>query len=111
MTDEPTGTISVPWPFYRAKLDDQFESWWIPGHEVGYDQHGNERRCADGMGEMTLTVVHVCDLPKPYRPRVFFTRQFRAPDGRLFGKRGLCVAGIAAFTRMAAGYAYPVEID
>lgn len=58
---------------------------------------------ADAMGEMILTVVSV-HKPGRFPTRVFFTRQWVAPDGRQFGKGKLHVATAEKFRRLARGF-------
>src|SRR5690348_9080752 len=58
---------------------------WRPGlrGELIYPDDGEE--VADGMGHQVLTVVSI-HRPGKFPPRVFYTRRWRDPQGREFGK-------------------------
>ena len=109
--------IIVPYPFVKCRATvpkdgvlQEIDSW-RPGvifiqecpEEDGYAY-------ADAMGEMVLQVVGKFK-PKGYPERVFFTRQWKRPDGILFGKKRLMIDTAAQFNRRCAGYRYPYEID
>jgi len=76
---------------------------WRPGVEHGNDDNGDGWSAADGHGEMLLTVV---DVHKPGRfpARVFFTRQWQDPAGKVFGKGKLHIMTLPAFKRRLGGY-------
>lgn len=78
---------------------------WRPGAEPYDDEYGNQQWDADGAGEMLLTLV---DIHKPgkYPTRAFFVRQWRNPDGKVFGKNGLRILSVAAFKELLRGYKY-----
>ena len=77
---------------------------WRPGTESEEDEFNGRYLSAQGIGEMFLTVVDV-HKPKKFQRRVFYTRQFKDPDGNVFGRRGLMVSTIATFRRRIRGYA------
>lgn len=102
-----------PWPFvledYNEPLDDEDARGvhavksWRPGvrHEL---VHYDGQAVADGLGTMLVKVIDVHRLPHPYPARVFFTRQWRDPDGNVFGKRRLLIRSVGEFTKMLRGY-------
>lgn len=116
-------TVDVPYPFVRctAVIHD-FDSEgpsettvqsWRPGTET--EARGREGEYtdffADAMGAMRLNEVQACPMPKPYQERVFYTRQWVDPEGKVFGKAHLRVTTRGAFTRLKAGYRFPFEIQ
>jgi hypothetical protein len=80
---------------------------WRPG--VRATDNGPEgSTCeADGVGFQILTVVSL-HKPGRYPARVFYTRRWRDPDGREFGKQKLYCKAVAAFTTLTGGYRYRV---
>lgn len=107
-------TYEVDYPFVRDTYDhyEQDEDGisatkrptWRPGVENEMCAPDDAEAVADAIGKMALTVVSVHELPKPYKARVFFTREWVDPDGKRFGKKQLRIMGIAAFRRRLAGY-------
>ena len=105
-------TYSVEYPFCRDKIhlfDEEGGAevdTWRPGTRQMHENNGEfaERWTeADAMGEMLLSVVSV-HRPGVYPERVFFTREWKDPDGKVFGKNNLRVKSKAAFKRMLKGY-------
>jgi hypothetical protein len=76
---------------------------WKPGCESEYDQGFSVIYSADGMGEMLLTVVSR-HKPGRYPERVFYTRQWRDPDGKVFGNLKLRIATAQKFKQLSSGY-------
>lgn len=109
---KPDDTFEVRYPFIRDTyteydVDGPCErKTWRPG--VRFEQHAPDDAdaVADGVGAQIVTVVDV-HKPGRFQTRVFYTRQWRSPDGRLFGKGGLKVKTLQAFRRLIAGYRYP----
>jgi len=94
----------------EAEASAELETW-KPGvrFEVcGYYGDDSEAR-ADGEGEIIFTVVDV-HKPGKYATRVFLTRQFRDPDGGVFGKPKLHIWTLEKFNRLSRGYQYPYLI-
>ncbi|MDR7092287.1 hypothetical protein [Hydrogenophaga laconesensis] len=118
MADLIAGAVfTVPYPYFREEVDLPPEDaqsgpitaiTWRPGVRwvQRYDDSDAE---AEGMGAMLLTVI---DVHKPGRfpARVFFTRQWQDPDGKLFGKGGLRITTVPAFLRRAKGYMHEFEL-
>jgi hypothetical protein len=109
--------FTVPYPYIREEVDLPPEGpeegpvtaiTWRPGVRwvQVYDDSEAE---AEGMGSMLLTVI---DVHKPGRfpARVFFTRQWRDPDGKTFGKGGLRITTVPAFLRRVKGYMHEFEL-
>lgn len=117
-------TYEVPYPFSLERVSagwdatgnetDGYEvpeyNSWRPGATSRESDVGFEW-VADGMGYMLVTVVHRTELPKPYQPRVFYVRRWRAPSGKEFGKTNLRIASAHAFTRMVRGYRHDYILD
>lgn len=110
--------FTVPYPYFREEVelppyDPEATSMmtvqsWRPGVRwvQVYDDSEAE---AEGIGAMLLTVI---DVHKPGRfpARVFFTRQWRDPDGKVFGKGGLRITTVPAFLRRTKGYMHEFEL-
>lgn len=105
--------FSTPYPFVRDTYDDAGDPipTWRPG--VRYEllpPDGGEEAVADGVGEMHLRVIST-HKPGRYPERVFYLRQWRDPDGRVFGSPSLKIASIHKFRRLTAGYAFPYRLQ
>lgn len=79
---------------------------WKPGVEWEANGPESDGPFADGVGKVLYTVVSVHELPKPYKARVFFVREWIDPDGKKFGKRTLRIMGIGAFQQRLNGYRF-----
>lgn len=64
---------------------------------------------ADALGEQVLTVVGVYK-PGRFPTRVFYERQWRDPDGKMFGKTKCRMTTVPAFRRLVAGYRVAFEV-
>ena len=83
---------------------------WRPGTNMEPNGSGEEYyQTAHGMGSQILTVVST-HKPGKYPERVFFTRQWRDPTGKIFGKAKLRVTTSAAFRALLRGFRYPFEV-
>lgn len=104
MVDPVEGATYGRWyPFKREDFhgfdaDGPFTSpTWNPGWRYELVGHyGDSCPVWDGEG---VQMRHVVSIHKPgrYPTRVFYTRQFRSPDGWLFGKTSLRMTTLAAF--------------
>ena len=113
-------TYSVSYPFFTEEVelppDDpeatqmQMVKSWRPGVEWEQDDEYAAHRVAEALGEMLLTVV---DIHKPGRfpTRVFYTRQWKDPNGKVFGKAGLRITTLDAFRRRLRGYMHEFWLD
>ena len=113
----PGAEITAPYPFVRSEYgyleEDGYhkELSWKPGVEVELvpPDGGSGESVCDGWGSIILTVVGTFK-PGRYPERVFYTRRWRAPDGREFGKGDLRVATVQKFARLAGGYRFAAEV-
>lgn len=113
---EAGSVFSVPYPFVRDVYNSLEEDGpvevptWKPG--VRYVAVGPEdsEAVADAAGRMILRVVDVFK-PAHYPARVFYTRQWEDPKGRVFGKKGLRIVTLEKFRRLARGYQHEFRID
>ncbi len=120
----PGAFFEARYPFFREKVslppDDpeaniycETESWRpgtyteVRGH--GYDGEPYTHTVADGVGTIILTVVSV-HKPGHFPTRVFFTRRWRDPDGREFGKTKLHQTTSSWFYTLANGYRHEYEM-
>jgi len=83
---------------------------WRPGVEFDTDNQGNTSAAADGIGAAIFTVVDI-HRPGKFPARVFFTRQWRDPDGKTFGKGKLHIMTAQAFKRRLRGYMHEYELS
>lgn len=82
---------------------------WIPGvrnEDVG---QGVVECFADAMGAQLITVVGVY-RPGRFPTRVFFERQWRDPDGKVFGKSRCRQTTVSAFRNLTRGFRVPFEL-
>lgn len=108
--------LSGPYPFVREKVSlwdgrDMAEvPTWVPG--VRFETCGPEdsEAVADGVGRIILRVVAVFK-PGRFPTRVFFTRQWETPDGKMFGKARLRVAILPQFRKLARGYRHDYSMS
>lgn len=112
----PGAVFRGPYPFVRDKYTDfngdgfsEIQTW-KPG-AVFQNTHGGDSECiANGVGEIILTVVST-HKPAHFPTRVFFTRRWRGPDGKEFGKpRCLCVT-LEKFRRLAKSYQFEFVVE
>ena len=85
------------------------EKTWQPGCRGENVPPDDAELVADGEGEMILTII---DIHKPgkYPERVFYTRMWRDPEGKEFGKGNLNITTSQAFKRRATSYGYPYRV-
>lgn len=101
---EPGASFKVQFPFVMVvghTIGEDCPSFfpsWKPGVEpdnTGAHYHGD--------GFMVLTVVSV-HKPGNYHQRVFYTRKWIDPSGKVFGKDTLKVTSQGNFRRLISGY-------
>lgn len=114
---EPGKTYTVAgYPFSRSEFQEydgegvSTRHCWRPGCETDIDDRGRSDLVAEGVGAALLTVVDV-HRPGKFPARVFFTRQWRDPEGNVFGKGALHITTKANFTRLLRGYRHTFYID
>lgn len=120
MSDIVAGAVfSAAFPFVRAMFDaypeDGFglpeeKETWRPGTDSDFDGCDDFVSVADGVGSVIYTVV---DTHKPgrYPTRVFYTRQWRDPDGKVFGKNKLRITTQQAFRRLIQGWRHEYQLS
>lgn len=115
--------FEVPYPFVRdtyhgIEQDEEGEGWhevalpsWKPGTRSEYTgaPDGDTGSVADAMGAQILTVISL-HRPGKYPERVFFTRQWRDPDGKVWGKTKLRITTRGAFSALCAGYRHSFDL-
>lgn len=121
MSDLTAGLVfTVPHPFVREEVslppDDPQATGlnivmsWRPGVRFELTgPWGDSETLADGMGSQILTVVSE-HKPGRFPTRVFYTRQWRSPSGKLFGKPALRIKTKDAFLRLVKGYRHDFQL-
>lgn len=120
---EAGDVFEVPYPFVRdeytqAEYDPDGahlakpSPTWKPGirHELRGYEGGYDIALADGQGAQLLTVVSR-HKPGKYPERVFYTRKWRDPDGKEFGKPELRITSMVAWRAKISGYRHPYELS
>jgi len=108
--------IEVGHPFIRDKYsafdgEGNYEAiGWRPGTRTEFVCPDAMVDVADAVGTQILTVVSI-HKPGRFPMRVFYTRQWRDPDGVTFGKGHLRMKTLQAFVALINGYRYPFEIS
>lgn len=112
-------TVAHPfcWELASKPGDDPEGPWniefmsWRPGVRFALRGHGEYHHGVEefeGVGAQVLTVVGVFK-PGKYPARVFYTRKWRDPDGKEFGKGALRIKVTSAFKRLLRGYHHQEE--
>ncbi len=106
---------SVKYPFFKVDLDetssiDSDYGEWTPGCRSVMIYPDDCGFVANGEGSMELTVVSI-HKPGRYPTRVFYTRKFTDPDGRVFGNKKLRIATQTVFNKRIAGYYHEYELE
>lgn len=76
---------------------------WKPGTRAVLVPPDDAEMVADAEGAIILTVVGVFK-PGRFPTRVFFTRRWRDPDGKEFGKGSCRMATVAKFYELSRGF-------
>ena len=105
--------ITFAYPFVRVMASnedgpDEFPSWQ-PDVRHEATGMGDTDTFADGIGEQIVTVVSL-HKPGKYPTRVFFTRKWRSPEGKLFGKNGLHIKSLAGFRSLINGFRHEYDL-
>jgi hypothetical protein len=82
---------------------------WCPGTIEVFRMPDDSDTIAHALGRMILTVVSV-HRPGRYPERVFYTRQWEDPDGKVFGRNNLRVTTTGNFGRLIRGYRHPYAL-
>lgn len=105
----PNQAIRVPYPFIRETVtlhdgEGPYDAQtWRPGTRIEKTAPGDYGNVADGNGSMLLLVVSV-HKPGRFPTRVFYTRKWQDPSGRVFGKTDLRVCTLEKFRRISREY-------
>lgn len=113
--------IEVPnYPFVRTSWNkpvwdgegysEEAYEGWKPGCKSVSDGGYDFDLVADGIGAMILTVVSI-HKPGRFPERVFFTRQWRDPDGNVFGNKKLRMATTQTFKRRSIRYLHEFSCE
>lgn len=113
--------FKVPHPFRRTRVTlyetdyDGSRSYetdtWAPGVYTQMIPPDDCEWVADAIGHQVLTVVSTHKPGPRYPTRVFYTRQWRDPDGKTFGKTKLRILSEPAFNRLRRGYRYEFRLN
>jgi hypothetical protein len=103
------------YPFTRTTYTDFDEEGpfevasWKP--RIEYVERGPEdtEAIAHGEGKVLLEVID-SHRPGKYPARVFFTRRWRDPDGKVFGNTALRIKTSQAFGRLTKGYRHEYRL-
>lgn len=109
------GSYEVAHPFIRTTYTDfddngPFEAkTWAPGVRMEHVYPDDSEAVADGLGAQLFSVVSV-HKPGRYPTRVFYTRQWRDPQGKVFGNHALRMKTLGSFRNMLAGYRHDFRL-
>lgn len=107
--------IEVAHPFVRSTYTDfdgerPYERpTWRPGTRGEMIPPDDSEMVADGIGTQIVTVVSI-HKPGPFPARVFFTRRWRDPDGREFGKNKLHIKSTQGFRSIINGFRHEYRL-
>lgn len=112
----PGATFTVRHPFIRDTYTDMDAEggWTVPCWRPGTIHAHRTYDCgevyfAHGEGSQVLSVVST-HKPGKYPERIFYTRAWMDPDGKVFGKGKLRCATVQTFAGLVHGYRYPYEV-
>ena len=105
--------ITVAYPFVRDTYEvheadeDGYSSYnkptWVPKTRTVWTHSDSTEEVADAVGSQILTIVSI-HKPGRFPERIFYTRRWRDPDGKEFGKNNLRIKTTQAFRWLARGY-------
>lgn len=112
--------IEVAHPFVRGTYEaheadeDGYSSYekstWVPGVRMKPVYPDDCESVADAMGAQILTIISI-HKPGRFPERIFYTRRWRDPNGREFGKSNLRFKTTQAFRWLARGYRHEFRLD
>lgn len=103
------------YPFRRSTFSEMDEAGvsesptWEPGVRFEDTGTGNTETFADGLGFQIVTVVATFK-PGKFPERIFFTRRWTDPSGKVFGKGKLHIKTTGGFRSLIAGYRHPYGV-
>lgn len=102
-----TYAVRYPFAWEEVELSDGPATGWHPGcRAVEYSDDFDF--VADGHGEMLLTVVST-HKPGNFPERVMYTRKWKDPNGKVFGRGELRITTVGWFRRLLRGYRHDYE--
>ncbi len=112
--------IEVTYPFIRTTYDsyDELEgthaklpTWQAGVGGMDFNGYSGTFRAfgANAEGQMILTIVSI-HKPGKYPERIFYTRQYRDPDGKIYGKTNLKIMATRSLKRYFKWFGEPYEI-
>ncbi|MGI9298599.1 MAG: hypothetical protein ACR2QC_11990 [Gammaproteobacteria bacterium] len=121
MHSEVKEPIEVEYPFVYEEvtmIDEEGDykiMSWRPGvlkeeqrEDAGHGHFFPIKLC-HGMGKMIITQIATAQLPGRYWNRVFYLRQWRDPDGKVFGRKTLRMTTDRVFKDLCSGYRHAVN--
>ena len=113
-----SSVFEIDYPFSRVMYtpppdeDGQFTDIlsWRPG--IWWNQVASDDSAvlADGMGKMILSIVSI-HKPGKWPTRVFYVREWKTPEGKMFGKQRCMVKAQSAFKGLLNGYRHQFEMS
>lgn len=82
---------------------------WRPGTRPKPIYPDDAEDVADAEGLMILEIISI-HKPGKYPTRIFYTRKYQDPDGKVFGKGRLHIASVDKFRRLSAKYYYDYRV-
>lgn len=117
---QPGDKFEVRYPFVRVTFVSSYDESGMPESDKGWrpgcdcekieDGFGGYDYAADAHGQMLLEVVST-HKPGSFLDRIFYVRQWRDPDGKVFGKNKLRVTTAQSFGKLLKGYRHEYECD
>jgi hypothetical protein len=110
----PGESYATPYPFVRELYDDGDpdggpRDTWRPGTRFEETSPEGAADCiADAIGQMELMVVSL-HKPGEFPARVFYLREWIAPNGSRFGKRKLRMTTVSNFRALLRGYRHRID--
>ena len=99
--------LTIIHPFCRimfgAEIGEENKLCWRPGIEMVECGPYDHEAMAHGLGFQRLT-VHGVFKPGRFPTRVFYTREFIDPDGKVFGNGKCRITSLGPFRVKARGY-------
>ena len=115
-TPEAGQTFEFSYPFVLDTFSQMYEdgvaesTTWKPGVRFVDVSPESTVTFADGIGQQIITVIATFK-PGKYPERIFFTRHWKDPTGKIFGKGGLRITTAGAFSTLTRGYRYEFEMS
>jgi len=116
--------IETPYPFVRSTYEfpityeppqrEKFINGWSPGCKFveffDYDGIPSGGFIANAMGHSIVEIISIYK-PGKYPIRYFYTRKWRDPDGKVFGKNRLKIKSQGGFNGDIGPYRFEFDIE